>query len=203
VDSATIVAVLKKSFNLLLQDIVPLLVAGLILGVLTPLTLGILGGPLMAGLYRMIVLRIREGRVPEIGDVFYFERFGSFVGAFYVLAIAIGFGFFLLVVPGVYLLTIWFYVFALMVERELGLTQAMSESKAIVDKVGLGTQFALVVVILLIGAALSTLTRGLGGLVFTPFFAIYVIVALRHLTGEEPIVGAGSGEDSSPPTSTP
>ena len=100
-------SVLKQAFDLLLKDVLPLIVAAFIAGLLTTLTLGILGGPLFAGLLRMLMRRVRDNHTPQIGDVFYFERFGSFVAAFYAVAILTAIGFALLVVPGLYLATIW------------------------------------------------------------------------------------------------
>jgi len=180
-DSAAIIAILKRSFDALVRDILPLIIAGFFVSLLTGLTLGILGGPLLAGLYRMVSLRLREGREPQFSDVFYFDRFLEFLLAFYalVLLIALGFAFFIL--PGLFLATIWFYVFPLMVERDLGLGEAMRESKALADRVGLAQQFALTLVLLLIGGILSSLTDGLSSVFFTPFAAIYVITTLREV----------------------
>lgn len=184
-DSNSIFKILKKSFDILLRDILPLIVAGLICGVLSALTLGVLGGPLVAGLYRMVFFRLRDGRAPEISDVFYFERFGTFVLAFYGLGALVSIGFMLFIVPGLYLLTIWLYVFPLMVQRDMTLSDAMAESKAIVDRAGLGQQFALVLVLSLLGVALCTLTKGLGYLVFAPYAVIYTFVALENLSSSE------------------
>ena len=180
-DSAAIIAILKRSFNALVSDILPLIIAGFLVSLLTGLTLGILGGPLLAGLYRMVSLRLREGREPQFGDVFYFDRFLEFVLAFYALVILIALGFAFFILPGLFLATIWFYVFPLMVERELGLGEAMRQSKALADRVGLVQQFALTLVLLLIGGVLSALTDGLSAVFFTPFAVIYVLNVLREV----------------------
>ena len=179
-NSAAIVGILKRSFNAFLRDILPLLVPAVFLSLLTALRLGILGGPLLAGLYRMVSLRLREGREPQLGDVFYFERFFEYLLAFYALAILIGLGFVFFILPGLFLATIWLYVFPLMVERGLGLGAAMGESKAIGDRWGLAQQFTLTFVLVLIGAVLSSLTDGISSVFFTPFAAIYVVTALRE-----------------------
>jgi hypothetical protein len=180
-DSAAILSILKRAFDAFLRDILPLIVAGFFVSLLTGLTLGILGGPLLAGLYRMVSLRLREGREPQFGDVFYFDRFLQFVLAFYALVILIAIGFAFFILPGLFLATIWFYVFPLMVERELGLGDAMRESKALADRVGLAQQFTLTLVLLLLGAVLSALTDGLSSIFFTPFAAVYVLTALRDV----------------------
>lgn len=179
-----VLKVMKEGLDLLIKDILVLVVAGLAWAVLTVITLGVLGGPLTAGLFRMILLRMREDRTPEFADIFYFERFGRYVVAFYVLTILVGLASLLLVVPGLYLATIWIYVFALMVDRDLSLSQAMSESKALVERGGLGQHFGLVVLLSLVGAVLSSLTKGLGSLVGTPFSVICVLLAYRIMAGE-------------------
>lgn len=176
--------ILKKGFDAYVQDIVPLILAGLIASILTVLTLGVLGGPLMAGLYRMIVLRQREDKKPEIGDVFYFERFGSFVVAFYLISIFIGIGFMLLFVPGLFLATIWIYVLPLMVDEGLDVFEAMKRSKQLVDKAGLGPHFVLVLILGVIHAAASGLTRGAAAALTTPFMFTCVVVSYMDLTAE-------------------
>lgn len=180
-----VMQVLKRGFELLIRDVLPLIVAALIVGGLTAVTLGVLGGPLLAGLYRMILLRIREDRVPQIGDVFYFEHFGNHVGAFYVLTILTSIGFVLLIVPGLYLATIWFYVFVLMVDREIGLSDALSQSKELVERVGLNAHFGVVLVLALLVTALGSFTRGLGTLVALPFYVACVIAAYELVSAQE------------------
>jgi len=164
-----VVKILKEGFDSFIKDVLPLVVATLLTLLLTAITLGVLGGPLLAGLYRMVLGRLQQDRTPEIGDVFYFERFGSFVLAFYALAILVSLGYMLLIVPGLYLSTIWFYVFPLMVAEELSLSEAMAESKRRVEEIGLGPHFGLVLILAVASAAAGTLTKSLGLFVTCPF----------------------------------
>ncbi len=60
----------KGGWNAFTADIVPLLVGTLIAGLLSIVTLGILAGPLTAGLYNTVIGRVRDGRPAQIGDVF-------------------------------------------------------------------------------------------------------------------------------------
>ena len=81
----------KGGWNAFTADIVPLLVGGLIAGILSVITLGILAGPLTAGLYSMVVGRVRDGRRAKIGDVFScMDRFWGFLWAAIVLVVLIG-----------------------------------------------------------------------------------------------------------------
>lgn len=173
--------VLKQGFDTFLGDVVPLSVAALLVILLTPLSLGLLGGPLAAGLYRMVLLRLRTGRAPAIGDVFYLEHFGRFVFAFYALVVLVSVGYMLLIVPGIYLTAIGLYTVPLMVDRELPFGVAWSQSKAAVDRIGLAPHFGLVLLLALGGAALGTLTRLIGSLVWLPFCVCCVAVAYHQL----------------------
>lgn len=112
--------ILKEGWELFLKDIIVLFVMAILYMVLTAVTLGILGGPMLAGTIDAVLRRTREGRAIQVGDLFArFDQFGRYLGAFYVLTILIGIGFCLLVVPGIYLGTIWFYAFPLLVDRPL------------------------------------------------------------------------------------
>ena len=63
-------SVFKNGWRRFVDDIGPLLLGTLIAAALTIVSLGILGGPLLAGLYSMVIGRVRDGRRPEVGDVF-------------------------------------------------------------------------------------------------------------------------------------
>jgi hypothetical protein len=161
----------KKGWDAFTSDIVPFLVGSLIAGLLTIITLGILGGPLVAGLYNMAVRRMRDGRRAEIGDVFScFDRFWSYLWAAIVLVVLIGLAS-LTIVGGVLLATIWIYVFPFMVDRRMGLTDAMTASYHRVVDNGFWEHLALIVVF----AAISAVANGWVGIITTPF-TIAVIV---------------------------
>ena len=84
---------LKDSWELFAKDALALIVASLITVLLGTLSLGIVLVPLVAGLYLMVMRRVREGRPAEIGDVFAcFDRFGAYFVAF-LMFLAIGFAF--------------------------------------------------------------------------------------------------------------
>jgi uncharacterized membrane protein YvlD (DUF360 family) len=142
----------KGGWNTFTADIVPLLVGGLIAGILSIVTLGILAGPLFAGLYSMVIGRIRDGRRAEIGDVFScMGRFWSFFAAALVLFVLIGLAS-LTIVGGVLLATIWMYVIPLMVDRKLDLYDAMAASYHLVVDNGFWEHLALAIVLIALGA---------------------------------------------------
>ena len=142
----------KGGWNAFTADIVPLLVGGLIAGILSVVTLGILAGPLVAGLYSMVAGRIRDGRRAEIGDVFScMDRFWSFLGAAIVLVVLIGLAS-LTIIGGVLLATIWMYVIPLMVDRKMGIYDAMAASYHLVVDNGFWEHLALTVILIALNA---------------------------------------------------
>jgi uncharacterized membrane protein len=155
----------KGGWNAFAADIVPLLVGGLIACILSVVTLGILAGPLFAGLYSMVALRIRDGRPARVGDVFScMDRFWSFFAAALVLVVLIGLAS-LTIIGGVILATIWMYVFPLMVDRKLGIYDAMAASYHLVVDNGFWEHLALLVVF----AAIGAVANGWMGILTTPF----------------------------------
>jgi uncharacterized membrane protein YvlD (DUF360 family) len=167
----------KKGWDAFTADIVPFLVGALIAGLLSIITLGILAGPLTAGLYNMAVRRMRDGRRAEIGDVFScFDRFWSYLWAAIVLVVLIGLAS-ITIVGGVLLATIWIYVFPLMVDRRMGLGQAMSASYHRVVDNGFWEHLALLVIFI----AVSAVANGWVGIITFPF-TIAVIAGAYYAT---------------------
>ncbi len=185
--------ILKDSWAIFVKDWVVLIVAALITVVLSIFTLFILTIPLIAGLYLMIVRRVREGRKAEVGDVFgCFDRIGAYLLAFLVFlgialcfAVVIGlplgllvihntgaraFGGFLTVlavlaatVVGVYLETVWVYWTILMVDRRLSVIEALKESRVIVTRSGFWMTF---LVVLIVGAIVGAINIALSTFTF-------------------------------------
>jgi hypothetical protein len=171
--------VLKNAGTSFIDDIVPLLVATVIGIVLTVLTLGILAGPLYAGFISMFIRRKNEGRKPEIGDLFsQMHRFWAFFGAAVVLIVLIGLAS-ITIIGGILLAAIWIYVFPLMVDRGIGLGEALRESREMVVRTGFWEH----VVLILLLALVSALGRGWLVLLTAPFGA--AIVAAGYLDGRE------------------
>ncbi len=142
----------KGGWNAFTADVVPLLVGGLIATLLSIVTIGILAGPLFAGLYKMVVGRIRDGRRAEVGDVFgCMDRFWDFFAAALVLVVLIGLAS-LTIVGGVILAAIWMYVFPLMVDRGIGLGDAMSASYHLVVDNGFWEHIAVTVMLIALNA---------------------------------------------------
>jgi hypothetical protein len=175
--------VFKQGWRLFVKDIGPLIIGALVVGVLSILTLGILAGPLAAGLYGMVVKRVRDGQQPEVGDVFgQMSRFWAFFAAALVLVILIGLAS-LTIIGGILLATIWLYVFPLMVDRGMGLGEAMSTSYRMVKEAGFWEHLALVIVF----AVISSVANGALAILATPFLVAAIVAGYY--------VAAGRGEE--------
>ena len=170
--------VIKQAWRLFVKDLGPLLIAGLIAVTLSVLTLGVLAGPLTAGLYGMAAGRVREGRQPEVGQVFdELDRFWSFFGAALVLVVLIGLAM-LTIVGGFLLATIWLYVFPLMVDRGMSLGEAMKTSKDMVLENGFWEHLALVLIL----AVIASIANGALAIIATPF--VVVTIAASYFLAE-------------------
>lgn len=177
---------IRQAWRLFLKDLGPLLIAGLIVVALGTLTLGILAGPLIAGLYGMVVSRVNDGRQPSVGDVFnQFDRFWSFLGAALALVVLIGLAM-LTIVGGFLLATIWIYVFPLMVDRGIGLGEAMKTSKDMVVARGFWEHLALVLFIALI----ASVANGALAIIALPFLAVLVVVSYFLADGGDAAVAS-------------
>ena len=164
---------LKQAARLFVKDLAPLIVAALAAGALSVLTLGVLAGPLFAGLYGMVIGRVRDGRQPAVGDVFAgLDRFWSYAAAALVLVLLVGLAS-VTIVGGFALATIWLYVFPLMVDRGLGLGEAMKASKDLVMRVGFWEHLALVVVLFVI----VSVANGALAILAAPFVVVAVSAA--------------------------
>jgi hypothetical protein len=175
---------LKRGWQLFVKDLGPLIVGSLIACLLTVVTLGILGGPLFAGLVGMVVGRVRDGRQARVGDVFAgFDRFWSYFFAALVLTLLIGIAS-ITIVGGLFLATIWFYVFPFMVDRGMSFGDALTASKELVFRRGFWEHLALVLIVI----AVSTLTDGIVGLVATPLLIAGGVAAYYVADGREEVL---------------
>ena len=171
--------VFKQGWRLFVKDIGPLIIGALIACALSIVTLGILAGPLAAGLYGMVVKRVRDGQPAGVGDVFaQMNRFWSFFAAALVLFVLIGLAS-LTIIGGILLATIWLYVFPIMVDRGMGISDAMGESYRLVRTAGFWQHLALIIVFIVI----SVLADGALTILATPFLVALVVAGYYVAAG--------------------
>jgi hypothetical protein len=173
------------------------------LGVVIGLFISIVGTFWLQGALMQAVSDVRDGRADlSVSETFGKVRpkLGTIIVAGILLALAIAIGFLLLIVPGLYLLTIWIAVIPAIVLEDRGIGEAFGRSRELVRGYGWNVFGVIVLTFLIllglgivIGLALLPLEDWLGSLVqqlvwntiVTPFVvAVWTLVYYR-LKGRE------------------
>ncbi len=147
-------------------------------------------------MFAMILRRVRERRPADYTDLREFDRTGPFAIAAVVLGIIIGVGYALLVIPGLILTTFWVFALTMVVDRGIGVGEAMSESKDLAQGFGYMNTFATWVVgALVVGVIVGVLNLipffgFIVGLLAVPFGAAYLVSMYFQATGEGHLVDA-------------
>jgi len=153
-----------------------------------------------ATMLRMILRRVREGRPATYADMKEVDQIGAFAVAFVILGVLIGIGYALFVIPGLILTTMWIYALPLVVDRRIGVGEAMSESRTLAAAPGYFITFLTWLVgSLVVGIIVSVLNVvpvvGLiVGLLAVPFELAYVLSMYFQANGEGQLVDAAIGQ---------
>jgi uncharacterized membrane protein len=156
-----------------------------------------------ATMFRMIVRRVRERRPATYADMKETDQIGAFAVAFVILGVLIGIGYALLVIPGLILVTLWIYALPLVVDRRIGVGEAMAESRRLAAAPGYFTTFltwlvgALVVGIIVSVLNVIPVVGLIVGLLAVPFELAYVLSMYFQATGEGGLVDAALGTAAS------
>jgi uncharacterized membrane protein len=128
----------NDSLDVYKRNVLLLLLAAVLNDALSVLTLLILAGPLYGGICVMTLNAFRRDDLSiDLGDLFRaFDRFGPLVGLFFVTFFGVAIGFVLLVVPGVFLSTVWMFPFLILVDRGMPVFDALRESYQLVMRNG-------------------------------------------------------------------
>jgi hypothetical protein len=131
--------------------------AGGVLGTLGAILVSTVGAFVIQAALVEAVADVRDGRADlslgeTIGRVL--PRLGQVIGASFLAGIAIAIGFVLVVVPGLYLMTIWSVVIPVLLLEHTGVTDAFGRSRALVSGYG-WTVFGVILVTFLIQLVVS------------------------------------------------
>lgn len=147
--------------------------------------------PLMAALYRALALQT-AGRTLTASD--YLEVLNDPIALMLlslVMSILVTIGFFLLIIPGIYLSVAYLFAIPLVLFHKLDFWNGLETSRKLITRQWFG-YFALVIVIAvlnMVGMAIF----GIGLLVTIPFTSAIVVAAFRHqvgIPGESAVVPA-------------
>ena len=169
---------LEIAWHLLFTFIAPLLIMTLVMFGVGFVTLGILAPVVMAGYMQSVLLMVRERREPKIQDLFSQMRLFLPLFLFGILVLIVSLvGFLLFIVPG-FLLTFalsycCIYLLPLMVDRDMGLTDALRASFHLALKDAATDH--LVVMILYLGILTIGGSTVIGSLFTLPFATIFLM----------------------------
>lgn len=171
--------IFERSWKLFVAHMAALILSTLVYLAVSVVSLGIMAPVLTAGYMQSLLLLIRDGRKPEIRDLFgqmrlFFPLLAFMIAC--VLVIMIGFG--LLVVPGIAvtigLSFFCLYMLPLMTDQGLGLIEAVKESCRMALYPPVGEHIAVVVVFLVLSSIGNS--TGIGVLFTQPFATLFVLL---------------------------
>jgi hypothetical protein len=143
-------AYLEDTYRIIKEEPVILILGGLLVQLLTALSLGILAGPLMGGYYLLIICYLRDHKKPSFNDIFSGLQEFSTLFPFFLVILLILTGFILLILPGLIFATWWLYVLPLMVDKKLTFREAMRVSMNRVNEAGFLMHFVFLLLITVI-----------------------------------------------------
>ena len=137
--------------------------------------------PILAGLY-MIAIRHAVELPVDASQVFvYFEKIVPLFLLFVLLTILTTLGFILLVLPGIYLAVAYFLAVPLMLEKELGIWEALETSRKAITRCWFRMFFLFVLLFLVI--SVSMIPFGLGLIWALPWAMLTIGVVYREMFG--------------------
>lgn len=154
-----------RAFNdvskMLTSNTVTLLIAGLLTGAMSLASLFLLTGPLLAGLYKMLLRVMRDHQTVQLGDLFAsFDRFWSKALGYWVMMFAIVIATSFMFLPGLVVAGLTMYVLIVMVDRNLGFSEALNESARLAWKHGLFMHCVLAGLVTMMQFAITAMPHG-------------------------------------------
>ncbi len=140
-------AYLADTYRIIKEEPVILILGGLVVQLLTILSMGILAGPFLGGYFLLIIYLLRDNKKPSFNDIFSgLQQFRNLF-PFVLVLLIIFIGFMLLVLPGLLFATWWLYVLPLMVDRKISFSEAMRLSMNKVNETGFLMHFVFLLLI--------------------------------------------------------
>ena len=141
---------------------------------------GILALPAIWAGFTESLLRIRRGEEVKMGVFFRagFNQWGAFFIIILLLALGIMAGFALLIIPGIYLLVAWYFVFYLKIDNhEMSISDCFSKSMNLVSEAGWLKLFIFVLIITVPVSIVNMFTFELASIVLFPFISMMQVEA--------------------------
>ena len=152
--------------------------------------IGILVIPAIWAGFTESLLRLRRGEEVKMGVFFKagFNQWGAFFILFLLLFLGLLAGFALLVIPGIYLMVAWYFVFYIKIDNsDLSVSDCFGKSMDLVSEAGWLKVFLFVIIITVPVSIVNTFTYELASLILFPFVSMMQIEAyMLALDKEEP-----------------
>ena len=97
--------------------------------------IGIVAVPAVFGGYMEFLVRVARGEKTEAGDFFQFgfHKFFTFLWASILCFLGVALGLLLFILPGIYLIVRWYFVFLLIVDKDAAVMEAFRKSRDMVS----------------------------------------------------------------------
>ena len=184
---------IEKAWHLTLKYLVPLLLITLVWFGVSIFSLGILAPVTMAGFMNALLRLMREGREPRVQDLFsQMHLFLPLLAFSIVLFIAVCIGFMLLVLPGIAVVLAvsfaCFFMLPLMVDRRMGIVEAIKQSYAMAVKGNIVDHVVAVVLFIVITSVGGSVF--IGALFTQPFATLMLLSIYEERLADLPAGGA-------------
>ena len=147
--------------------------------------IGLLVVPAIWAGFTESLLRIRRGEEVKMGVFFKagFNQWGSFFILVLLLALGIIVGFALLIIPGIYLLVAWYFVFYLKIDNsEMSISDSFGKSMDLVTEAGWLNLFLFVLIISVPVSIVDAFTYSLASIILFPFIGMMQVEAYILVT---------------------
>ncbi len=198
---------LEIAWRTTMKFIAPVLILTLAQIVVSILSLGFLAPVTMAGYMQSLLLALREGREPEVKDLFLDMRlFFPLLLFGFLVAVALGIGFTMLVFPGIIMTACLvfgtIYMVPLMTDKDMGLFDAMAESWAMATRDPWADQIILTLLYLVIISVGSSVVVAV---LFTQPLATLLVLSVyeERLNSKPSLPAPVAGPPSPPPVDPP
>jgi len=169
----------SQTWKLFVANLAPLVLTTFVYIAVSIVSFGILAPVLTAGYMQSILLLVREGRKPQIRDLFGQMRlFFPLLGFLLLVSFVVMLGLKILVLPGIVAMIALSYfclfMLPLMTDEGLGLIEAIKESSRMAMEPPVGEYIVVIIVFLIINSIGNS--TGIGILFTQPFATIFIML---------------------------
>lgn len=125
----------SRNYFLILVNTILYIISSIILGITI---VGIIALPALLGGYYHFLIQVAKGKYPKLGSIYAkgFQNFGSLLFASIISCLAIIMGLILFLIPGIYLIIAWSFIFYLIVDQNINVREAFTRSRSLIHSVG-------------------------------------------------------------------